>query len=260
MRDPVTALVVALFSSPGTALLFAGAILLFGLSLIAWSEFNEYRPLREELRERWNILSAMRGADARKIFFNQFPSLDIRFGGAAGNGAASASLALGWANYRSLLVDDETGVFATSIRAAEAFDRLDEPARSLEWWANILVAIGLVITFLGIVAALSEATSAMAQSGGAQSGGANGAHMEAALMGLLAIAATKFWTSIAGVLASIILRIVARFRRKRIQSLEASLFETLDACVQFMPPEKVVIEQLKSLKRLELAFSASRIS
>ncbi len=255
MRDPVTALVVALFSSPGTALLFAGAILLFGLGLIAWSEFSEYRPLREELRERWNLLSAMRGTDARKTFFSQFPNLDIRFGGATGNGATSATLALGWANYRGLLVDDETGGFATSIRAAEAFDRLDEPARSLEWWANILVAIGLVITFLGIVAALSEATSAMAQAGGA-----NGPNMEAALMGLLAIAATKFWTSIAGVLASIILRVVARFRRKRIQSLEASLFETLDACVRFMPPEKVMLEQLKSLKRLELAFSAPKIS
>jgi hypothetical protein len=255
LHDPVTALVVALFSSPGTALLLAGAILLFGLSLIAWSEFSEYRPLREELRERWNLLSAMRGASARKIFFSQFPNLDIRFGGASSNGAASATLVLGWTNYRGLLVDDETGGFATSIRAAEAFDRLDEPARSLEWWANILVAVGLVVTFLGIVAALSEATSAMAQSGGA-----NGPKMEAALMGLLAIAATKFWTSIAGVLASIILRVVARFRRKRIQSLEASLFESLDACVQFMPPEKVMLEQLKSLKRLEIAFSTPQTS
>lgn len=255
MHDPITALIVALFSSPGTALLLAGTILLFGLGLIAWSEFSEYRPLRAELRERWNLLSVMRGSNARSAFFTQFPNLDVRFSGPTSNGTASAMLVLGWANYRSLLVDDEASGFVTSIRAAEAFDHLDEPARSLEWWANILVAVGLVVTFLGIVAALSEATSAMSQSGGA-----NGPATEAALMGLLAIAATKFWTSIAGVLASIILRVVARFRRKHLQSLEASLFESLDACVRFMPPEKVMLEQLKSLKRLELALSVPQTS
>ncbi|ESQ82288.1 hypothetical protein AEAC466_18245 [Asticcacaulis sp. AC466] len=247
MHDPVTALVVTLFSSPGVALLMAGAILLFGIGLIVWSSISEYRPLQEELRERWNLISALRGGAARTAFYSQFSNLDIRFGGTANNASASAALVLGWSNYRSLLVDTGDNTYATSIRAAEAFDRLDEPARSLEWWANILVAIGLVVTFLGIVAALSEATAAMADT--------KGAGMEAALMGLLAIAATKFWTSIAGVLASIILRFVARLRRKRIQSLEATLFESLDACVQFMPPEKVMLEQLKSLKRLEIALS-----
>jgi len=75
-------------------------------------------------------------------------------------------------------------------------------------------------------------------------------------MGLLAIAATKFWTSIAGVLASIVLRIVARLRRRRILQLETSFFTALDACVVYMPPEKVVLEQMHALHRIETALEA----
>lgn len=254
MHDPITSLVVMIFSSPGTALIMAGAILVLGLGLVVYSDFTEYRPLKEALRERWNLLSGMRGTEDRKTFFKHFTDLNIRFGSIGSHSLATTALVTGWSNYRSLLSETENGIFATSIRANEAFDRLDEPARSLEWWANILVAIGLVVTFLGIVAALSEATSAMAQTGAA-----NGVGMETALMGLLAIAATKFWTSIAGVLASIILRVVARFRRKNIQSLEASLFESLDNCVQFLPPEKVMLEQLKSLERIEALITHAKI-
>jgi hypothetical protein len=248
LHDPITSLVVTLFSTPGVALQLAGALLAFAVALIVVSSFTEYRPLVKALVDRWNLLAATRGPQGRILFMERFAEIDLRFGAAS---AAPAALVLGWANYRSLLVDTTEGGFASSARASEAFDRLDEPARSLEWWANILVAMGLVITFLGIVAALTEATSAI---GAASGGGAASSNaVQAALLGLLAIAATKFWTSIAGVLASIILRVVARLRRKRIERLEANFFESLDACVQFAPPEKVALEQLKSLNRVEAA-------
>lgn len=246
MQDPITALVVALFSTPGVALLLAGAILLFGIGLIVTTGFTGYRPLVQALILRWNLLSANRGPSAKQTFRDNFAEYDLRFGSAS---EAPPALVLGWANYRSLLVDTEGG-FTTSIRAAEAFDRMDEPARALEWWANILVAVGLVVTFLGIVAALTEATSAIGRAGEA-----NNQAVTAALLGLLAIAATKFWTSIAGVLASIILRIAARMRRRKIESLEANFFDALDGCVAFAPPEKVALEQLRSLNRLEAALS-----
>ena len=76
-------------------------------------------------------------------------------------------------------------------------------------------------------------------------------------MGLLAIAATKFWTSIAGVLASIVLRIVARLRRRRIHQLETSFFTALDNCVVYMSPEKVALEQMRALHRIETALGAA---
>ena len=77
--------------------------------------------------------------------------------------------------------------------------------------------------------------------------------MQSALINLLSIAATKFWTSIAGVFASIVLRLVARRRRHALEALEAHLFALLDACVRFAPPEKVMLEQLAVLNRIEAA-------
>jgi Pyruvate/2-oxoacid:ferredoxin oxidoreductase gamma subunit len=109
--------------------------------------------------------------------------------------------------------------------------------------------VGLTITFLGIVAALTQATSTMSSNGGS-------AAMQQALLGLLAIAATKFWSSIAGVASSIILRLTARQWRLRIERVEAEFFAALDGVVIFAPPEKVALEQAAVLRRIEAALTA----
>jgi len=66
------------------------------------------------------------------------------------------------------------------------------------------------LTFLGIIAALVGAVTAMG-------GGADMARMQSALIGLLTITAAKFWTSMGGVLASIILRWVDRRWHSKVQ-------------------------------------------
>jgi hypothetical protein len=245
MHDPVTSFVVAVFSTPGAALLMAGAILVFAIGLIFQSGHFEYTPLRDDLRRRTDLLDGLQG-ERRKAFADAFESIDKRF-----SGMAHPVLELGWANYRGQLTPTDDGVLASSIHAIDAFDHADTPARTLEWWANLMVAIGLVITFMGIVAALTEATSTM----GAGADSAGGAAMQGALVHLLTIAATKFWTSIAGVLASILLRLAARRRRQSIEALEAHFFARLDACVRFAPPEKVMLEQLAVLGRIEAALA-----
>jgi hypothetical protein len=245
MHDPITSFVVAVFSMPGAALMMAAAILVFAIGLIVQSGHFEYAPLRDDLNRRAEMLDALRG-DRQKAFVENFEAIDKRLGG-----MAHPALELGWAHYRSQLTPTDDGRLAASIHASDAFDHADTPARTLEWWANLMVAIGLVITFMGIVAALTEATSAMAP-GPADAGGAA---MQGALIHLLTIAATKFWTSIAGVLASIILRLAARRRRQVIEALEAHFFALLDACVRFAPPEKVMLEQLAVLARIEAALA-----
>jgi hypothetical protein len=245
MHDPVTSFVVGVFSTPGAALLMAGAILVFAIGLIIQSGHFEYVPLRDDFNRRADLLSELRG-DRQRVFAESFEQIDKRLGG-----AAHPALELGWAHYRSQLTPTEDGRLAASVHAADVFDHADSPARTLEWWANLMVAIGLVITFMGIVAALTEATSTM----GAGAANSGGAAMQGALINLLTIAATKFWTSIAGVLASIILRLVARRRRQAIEHMEAHFFALLDACVRFAPPEKVMLEQLAVLGRIEAALA-----
>ncbi|PVM89106.1 hypothetical protein [Caulobacter endophyticus] len=244
MHDPITSLVVTVFSAPSAALIMAGAILALAVGLIFQSGHFEFAPLKDDLRRRADLLSDLPGTDRQKAFAEAFPAIDKRL-----SGTAHPTLELGWAAYRGQLAQTGDERLASSIHAVDAFEHADGPARTLEWWANLLVAIGLVITFMGIVAALTEAVDAMQRQGGAG--------MQTALMGLLAVAATKFWTSIAGVLGSIVLRLVARRRRKAIESLEAHFFALLDGCVRFAPPEKVMLEQLAVLSRIEAALAGS---
>lgn len=243
MHDPVTSLVVSIFSAPSAALIMAGAILALAAVVIFQSGHFEYAPLTDDLSRRSELLADLHGGDRQKAFAEAFPALDKRL-----SGAAYPTLELGWATYRGQLAETADGRLASSIHAVDAFEHADGPARTLEWWANLLVAIGLVITFMGIVAALTEAVDAMQRQGGAAT--------QTALMGLLAVAATKFWTSIAGVLGSIVLRLVARRRRLAIEAREAHFFALLDGCVRFAPPEKVMLEQLAVLSRIEAALGA----
>jgi hypothetical protein len=240
--------VVLLFSTPGAALGFAGGLVLLALGLMVYTGYFEHRPLLAGLYKRINALHEVngRGMSLQQAFAARFPDIDKMMGSSL---TAPPALILGWSNWRSLLVRDDDGSFATSVRAADVFGRFDGPARSLEWWANIFVAVGLTITFLGIVAALTQATSTMSSNGGS-------AAMQQALLGLLAIAATKFWSSIAGVASSIILRLTARQWRLRIERVEAEFFAALDGVVIFAPPEKVALEQAAVLRRIEAALTA----
>lgn len=241
----VSQLVIAVFGSGEAALLLAGGLLLFAAALAATTGWREYTPMVTDLTRLVNRLGGVRGdrGAAQATFARELAEFDRAFSPGA---VESPELAVGWDRFRNGLVTLEDGTQLAGVRAADAFDSLDGSARSLEWWAGILVAVGLVFTFIGIVAALSEVTTALS---------AAGADVEGAVVGLLAIASTKFWTSVAGVLGSIVLRLLARRRRNRIQALESELYNRLDRCVVIAGPEALALRQLRLLERIEAALS-----
>ena len=57
--------------------------------------------------------------------------------------------------------------------------------------------------------------------------------------------------------SSIVLRLVARRWRGQIERAEAELFTGLDNVVMFAPPEKVALEQVAILRRIEKGLSAT---
>jgi hypothetical protein len=245
MNDIVSGLVIAVFGSSDAALLLAAGLLLAATALVIASRYREYRPMVADLNRLLNVLAGLRGdrREAQQAFAAQFEEVDRAF---SANALESPELVVGWGRFKNTLIAAQDGRLLATARSADAFDRLDGSAQSLDWWANILVAVGLVITFLGITAALSEVTQAVSSPG-------ESANVQAALIGLLAIAATKFWTSIAGVLGSVVLRLVARRRRTRIGRLEGELFNSLDRCVDFAGSEAIALRQLAMLERIERA-------
>src|SRR3546814_10554220 len=107
-----------------------------------------------------------------------------------------------WEEFRETIVDPSADVLQNSARPEHFFVNLGDSHRGLNWFANIFIAIGLLITFLGIIAALST----LDFSGGVDA-------MQERLNELMKVAGAKFWASVGGIVASIVLRSYAyRFR------------------------------------------------
>jgi hypothetical protein len=212
----VTGLLIALFSTKGAALAIAFLILVMAFAILISVYAARIRPLVSALylsvREFPSVVNL---ADLAEV-----DALMIR------PGKARWRLRHAWSAYRAGFVLSPDGHLRSGAPAWEVFAQVSPETQVLGWWANLFVGIGLIMTFLGVVAALSEATSVLGTSSDPNV-------MQTALSGLLTITATKFWTSIAGVAASIIMRIYERRWTVRIERLVDDLCIRID---QRIPP------------------------
>lgn len=158
-------------------------------------------------------------------------------------------LALAWEQFRETFIDENENTIRTTARAESYFLHLADDTRVLAWGANIAVAIGLTATFLGLIAAL---TSAM----GTLSGAANGSETTQALQGLLQITAAKFWTSVTGIICSIVLRRIDRQWHEQLQHKLEVISQLLDRGTLYTPPQRIAADQLREMKRQTESFQA----
>lgn len=131
-------------------------------------------------------------------------------------------------------VTDED-VYSNTIRP-QAFFAFDELAltntafRHVSSLPGLFVGIGLLVTFVGIIAALVSANQAL---------GGEGADTQAAVLNLLATASFKFWTSVAGLLCSLLLSYSLKTMRLGIEQDFASLSEALEDGLQFQTTQSI---------------------
>jgi hypothetical protein len=233
LNAAITGLLIALFSTKGAALGLAALILLAAVGILIGVYFTRVVPIRRAVQRR--IIDFPRtvepaGLEPLSAMMSQ-------------PGKQSFNLERAWAAFRSALLLTPDGQLRSGAPAWTVFNVVTSETQVLGWWSNLFVAIGLIFTFLGVVAALSEATNVLG------AGGANTAVMQAALSGLLTITATKFWTSIAGILASVILRIFERRWSSRIDEAVEDLCEIIDVRIPPVSPGMLAGEQLNEMKR-----------
>ncbi len=247
MEQAAVGLLIALFSHPGTALLLALGIFACSLLILARIWWLEVRPMARALFERLTVVNGLVNAPgtASANFARQFDDVEKVM---MRSQPSAPTLNRAWIDYRQTFIQIDDDAISTSTHAGDYFLGAGAVGRTMEFWANIFVAIGLLFTFLGIVAALSQATAAIAA-------GASADQMQAALAQLLSIAAAKFWTSIAGIGSSLVLRIVGRRWRASLEQEEDQLSEALDACVRHVSPQSVALLQLQELQRLVSALA-----
>ncbi len=227
----ITRLLISLFSTSGVALGLATIILLCAVGILISVYISRVRPLQRSL------FTAI--TDFPKIV--DLKDLSTVDGLMTRPGRKNWRLGQAWSEYRSDFVLSAEGRLRSGAPAWHTFEAVSPETQVLGWWSNLFVAIGLILTFLGVVAALSEATSALGSSSDA-------AVMQGALSGLLTITATKFWTSIAGVGASVLMRIFERRWTSRIERLIEDLCRIIDQRVVPVTPGILAGEQLAEIR------------
>ncbi|NLH83545.1 MAG: anti-phage defense protein ZorA, partial [Phyllobacteriaceae bacterium] len=118
---------------------------------------------------------------------------------------------------------------------------LREKVTGLKWMPaepGWFVGVGLLLTFVGLVIALSKAAAGTE----AASAGAGAVAMQAALRELLHAATFKFSTSIAGLAASIVLSIVYRAYTIGIEHSLHAFCEAVEGKLDHIPPQAVSLE------------------
>ncbi|WP_311266812.1 hypothetical protein [Sphingobium sp. WCS2017Hpa-17] len=242
-------IVALLFGWTWTGFALFALILVLAAYIIVRTYWRYYRPSRTALEARLaatDIIARQEtDADAQAAFADHYD--DIAAAMTAG-GKGTGELRHAWTQFTETFVDPNDRPLRATSRPEGYFLHLSDDSRLLAWWANIFVATGLTLTFFGIIAALVGAVSSM-------SSGADMAQVQKALVDLLTMTATKFWTSIGGVLASIVLRMVDRKWHSATDKRLETLCERLEYGTLFSPPQRIAAQQLRELEQQSLALT-----
>lgn len=145
-----------------------------------------------------------------------------------------------WREFQESIVgEDETPIRNTS-RPSAYFLRVIPRQATLTFASNIFVGVGLILTFLGLIVALNTAARGMSGGGVADA--------QRALVGLLTVSGAKFFSSVAGLVASIWLRAAEHSLARRATAPVARICELLERGLLYIPLQRVAVEQLEVLR------------
>jgi hypothetical protein len=240
------ALAVVLVTEWAVPLIMA---LLAGLcAFVLWWNYSRHHVgLIAALDHRLDAISGVEHAgttdEAQQRFAIDFMSVDEAMRSADGPPA----LVHAWNEYSETIIDQSGQRIEATALPGDYFLHLGDDTRVLAWWANLFVAFGLTFTFLGIIAALTATTNNLQ--------GGDAGQMSAALQTLLKLTAAKFWTSIIGVVASVVLRFLDRRWHSAALKRLNRLTQAIERGTSYVPPQRLAAEQLRELKQQSVALT-----
>ena len=219
---PFARLYLDIFNSPATAILLCLAMVFAATALFLYFWRRRLAPARRDLRitaSRLNALTDTWPADL-------LPRLDEIMG-------ASPNLTRGWTLYRRTLVRGPDGAYVSRVRPQAYFSMhaLERDLRLRVYFGlpNDFVGIGLVFTFMGLVAGIYFASRSMTSTDLAES--------RQALVQLLHAATFKFMTSITGIGLSLLL---SWSQRALLEDIQSELMEIQFLLEQALPASGAV--------------------
>ena len=217
------------------ALIVLLAVLLSVMSLIA---FRRDSLLSHAARR-------IRASGDSSGFQNQLHDIqrDIRGSG----GLNGRHLAESFQEFRETLIEPARhgeGHVRNSLRPSTFFNLDDLHMGLTGWriWPSLFVSIGLLCTFLGLIAALAQTQASL------EAGGGDQAQMIAALEGLLRTASAKFIMSVTGLFCSIVFTFGYRYWSGKLERSVAHLAHDLETRMDFVSLEALADQQLVAIK------------
>jgi methyl-accepting chemotaxis protein len=231
-------------------LLFCAALALCALFLL------DSIHIRTQVRRRIQAVSRIKDKARFATAMPQIETLMLR----------SRYLRHSWQKFRETLIeprsDDRDQVILSTERPQNYFNMAEAGLRFPLYRAmpNLLVGIGLLLTFFGLVSALYFTNEAISHTDTLKAS-------QAALRDLLHAASFKFYTSIAGLGGSIILTMVLRYGTSKVESSFDALAFALERKLVAVTPESIAFnhyreaqEQTRNLKlfNTEVAISMGK--
>lgn len=187
-------------------------------------------------------------------------------------------LRLAWSEFKETFVDEtEENEIRNTERPHGYFMRAISNPQKYAGLAGLFVSVGLLLTFIGIIAVLMKAGCEMPSDGGVsgvcraynsaiyevelglgtavettpvqEAGGAvDDAQVRGAVISIVGGAASKFYASIGGLAASILLRAFIGAFAFGIRRETEKLSDALESGLAFMPSQRLALQQLEAAK------------
>jgi len=198
------------------------------------------RPYLRAVKARSNTIASALGRNSTPV--EERRNFAARFDGIAAaltrGGRHAEPLIRAWHEFHESIVDETEEPIRNTVRPQVYFARAVPSLNFLAFWSNIFVGLGLLFTFMGIVVALNSAGKNMGDTQATQS----------ALQALLAIAGAKFFASIGGLIASLLVRAIDAHYHKRIRIAVDRLCSLLERGLLYVPPQRLAAQQLQELR------------
>lgn len=202
---------------------------------------QKVRPYLTAARERVEVLQSALGSDSdpeaeRKSFAEDYIRVSTTM---SADNQGAHNLKLAWREFQESMVDESAAPIRNTNRPSSFFNRAAPKLTVLTFASNIFVGVGLILTFLGLIVALNTAAQNMGQDISAA---------KLSLEHLLTVAGAKFFTSVAGLGASIWLRFTEYNLSKKIRHETDLICELLERGLLYVSPQRLAVEQLDVLR------------
>ena len=189
-----------------------------------------------------------------KFTRDRLVDIDRAFGQARARGALYRRLVTAWQEFNetSLPPASDSGVLRNTVRPIVFFNREDLGLEAGMWRQvpALFVSIGLLLTFLGLVAALDQTSHVL------RAGTTDTSATLRGLTTLLNVASAKFIMSLTGLACSIVFTVVLRFSTKRKDEALHTLCADIERGCDFMSEQGVLRELLVQAKEQTVQLQA----